>query len=120
MARLMKRFAIGVCLILITVHAQAQDLKDPTRPAISANLQTGEVELEHVPILQSVLISPTRKFAVIDGKTVRLHAKFGDQTLVRLSETEAVLRRGRELQVLKLFPDVEKKVVRNSAKSTNN
>ncbi|TXI90267.1 MAG: MSHA biogenesis protein MshK [Burkholderiaceae bacterium] len=120
MARLMKHVVSSIYLMALTSLVSAQEFKDPTRPAISTNQQAGESELEHVPVLQSILISPTRKFAVIDGKTVRLHAKFGDQVLVKLSETEAVLKRGREVQVLKLFPGVEKELIRKSAKSINN
>lgn len=101
---------------LMVAVASAQDLRDPTRPAVSSLQEGATEELEHIPVLQSVLISPTRKFAVIDGKTVRLNAKFGDQVLVKLTETEAVLKRGRELQVLKLFPELDKKIVRSTKK----
>lgn len=112
----LKLLLVVVTSLLVVRFAAAQDLRDPTRPAI-ASMQAGAAEeLEHVPVLQSVLISPTRKFAVIDGKTVRLNAKFGDQVLVKLTETEAVLKRGRELQVLKLFPEVDMKIVRSTKK----
>lgn len=102
-------FLMVAALLSSSVHAQ--DLKDPTRPP---NLSTGgDVTMIAEPVLQSILIGPVRKFAIIDGKTVKLNGKFGDQTLVKLTETEAVLKRGRELQTLKLFPDIEKKTVRN-------
>lgn len=90
----------------------SQELKDPTRPA---NLGVGPGGSgTDLPVLQSVLIAPDRKFAIIDGKTVRLNGKFGDQVLVKLTETEATLKRGKVLQTLKLFPDVEKKIIRDA------
>ena len=116
MVRSLKLLLVGLASFLVTLVASAQDLRDPTRPAIASMQGSAAEELEHVPVLQSVLISPTRKFAVIDGKTVRLNAQFGDQVLVKLTETEAVLKRGRELQVLKLFPEVDKKIVRSAKK----
>lgn len=62
-----------------------------------------------LPVLQSVLLSATRKAAIISGQTVMLGEKFGTARLVKLTPSEAVLRTGDSLQVLKLFPDVEKK-----------
>ncbi|WP_230404591.1 MULTISPECIES: MSHA biogenesis protein MshK [Undibacterium] len=90
----------------------AQELRDPTRPP-TLNLSGPDIDVAPQPVLQSVLIGPNRKFAIIDGKTVKLNGKFGDYVLIKLTETEAVLKRGRELQTLKLFPDIEKKSLRN-------
>jgi hypothetical protein len=42
---------------------------------------------------------------------VKLNGRFGDQILIKLTETEAVLRRGKMKTVLRLFPDFEKKPV---------
>lgn len=90
--------------------ALAQPLADPTRPP-----QTGDSSAEVVSIarsrLQSVLISPGRKLAVIDGQTVRLGGRVGDATLVDISETQVVLQRHGESQTLKLHPAAEKKPV---------
>ncbi len=94
--------------------AKADDLKDPTRPPNLAFVSTGE--LDHVPVLQSVLISNSRKFAIIDGKTVNLNSKFGEQTLIKLSETEVVLRKGKERQVLKLYPMISKRMINGPKK----
>jgi len=62
-----------------------------------------------MPVLQSIILSATRKAAMISGQTVILGEKFGEARLVNLTPSEAVLRTGEGLQVLKLFPDVEKK-----------
>jgi len=64
-----------------------------------------------------VLISPTRRVAVIDGQTVALGEKFGEARVVRIAEDEVVLRNGQDQQVLKLFPAIEKR--RNSRHSAH-
>ncbi|MGH8630569.1 MAG: hypothetical protein ACREU7_07370, partial [Burkholderiales bacterium] len=87
----------------------AQALADPTRPPLpqSANsLQTGTAT--PASRLTSVLISPGRRIAVIDGNAVSLGGKVGDATLVGVSETEVVLRKGEETEVLKLLATAEK------------
>ena len=102
-----------VCLLVLAVSpAWAQALADPTRPP-SASAAAGAPQAALPgPQLQSVLLSPGRKLAVISGEMVALGGKYGDATLVRLTESEAVLKAGGELQVLKLYPGVDKKPVR--------
>lgn len=100
----------------MTVHGglAADVLPDPTRPpdvfgggaTVASETETAPVPL---PVLQSILLSATRKAAIISGQTVVLGESFGTARLVQLTSSEAVLRTGDSLQVLKLFPDVEKK-----------
>lgn len=102
--------------------AMAQNLQDPTRPADavlpSAAVIAGESGISG-PVLQSVLIGPTRKIAVIDGQAIALNGLFGDQVLIRIEESEVVLRRGKTTQTLKLFPDFEKKNSHKERKHKN-
>ncbi|MFA7239195.1 MAG: hypothetical protein WC091_03720 [Sulfuricellaceae bacterium] len=105
-------------LLAMTVYCcQAADvLPDPTRPpdAFGGSVATGaEPETAPAPtpapVLYSVLLSSTRNAAIISGQSVMLGEKFGAARLVKLSPGEAVLRTGDSLQILKLFPEVEKK-----------
>lgn len=89
--------------------ALAQNLPDPTRPPALLIQASNDLETVAGPVLQAILIAPNRHVAIISGQTVELNGKYGDQTLVRISETEVVLRNGKELLTLKLFPDFEKK-----------
>ena len=98
----------------MTVHCcqAAENWPDPTRPpdVFGGGGDEGvEVAPPPVPVLQSILLSATRKVAVISGQPVALGGKFGEARLVKLTPSEAVLQTGDTLQVLKLFPDVEKK-----------
>jgi hypothetical protein len=59
-------------------------------------------------VLQSVLLSPERKAAVISGKVVAPGGRIEGLTLVRLTETEATLAGPRGSVRLRLYPGVEK------------
>jgi MSHA biogenesis protein MshK len=54
------------------------------------------------------LISPSRRIAIISGKTLKAGDKIGDAQLVSISENEVVLRSGKQLQVLRLYPSLRK------------
>ncbi len=86
----------------------AQNLSDPTQPpAALLAPQQGVEATPGAPQLQSVLLSRNpggRAVAVISGQTVRLGGKVGDAVLVRIAQNEVVLRRGKALETLKLFP----------------
>lgn len=109
----------GIFLLHILLMAggacQAENLPDPTRPPASlgplppAFGEEPDNTPAPMPVLQSIILSPSRKAAIISGQTVVLGEKFGEARLVKLTESEAVLRTNDGLQVLKLFPDVDKK-----------
>lgn len=88
----------------------AQTLADPTRPPTSLGTSPEPHAATNAagPELQSVLISPTRRVAIINGQSIKLGEKFGEATLVKIGESEVVLRNGQDVQVLKLFPNVQK------------
>jgi len=103
-------WALGVVLAFMPAVALAQAMTDPTRPP------TGYAEADvgmasGGPVLQSVLITPTLQAAIINGEMVKLGGKFGGAKLVKVSESEVVLKDGGESQVLKLYPGVEKRAV---------
>lgn len=98
-------------------YALAQALVDPTRPPTMAAQAVAEIAPTGGPVLQSVLISPQRVEAIISGKTVRLGDKVGNASVVRIKESEVVLRHGKNLQVLKLFPNIEKKQATSSPRA---
>lgn len=100
------------CLALLAQGAAAQLPHDPTRPPPgydTAPAAGAETEGAGAMTLQSVMISPTRKAAIISGVMVKLGEKYGDAVLVKVAENEVVLRSGNENQVLKLHPGVEKR-----------
>lgn len=95
-------------LLMISPVASAAELADPTRPPPAfENAAQGEAA-NNGPVLQSVLIAPGRKEAVISGQTVTVGQKFGDARVEKIAESEVVLRSGKNVQTLKLFPGMEK------------
>jgi MSHA biogenesis protein MshK len=88
--------------------AQAQVLTDPTRPPSALSGSPAAQEEPAGTQLQSVLLSSGRKVAVINGAMVPLGGMVGEAKVVRISETEVVLKKGDETEVLKLFPGVDK------------
>lgn len=101
-----------VVIALFSAAVTAQNLLDPTRPPILHAASASTAQVDSGPVLQSILIAPDRRIAIINGQTVALHGKYGNQVLIKLTETEAVLRNGKALQTLKLHPDFEKKINR--------
>lgn len=92
------------------VHAivAAQALPDPTRPPSMMSAEQHASATPVGPVLQSILVSPRRAEAIISGRTVRVGDRVGDAKVVRITETEVHLREGKNLQTLKLFPNIEK------------
>ena len=92
-----------------SASASAQITTDPTRPpaALAVEAPRGAVAANQ---LQSVMISPTRKTAIINGVVVELGKKYGDAVLTKVAEDEVVLESGGSRQVLRLHPAVDKKI----------
>ncbi len=105
----------ALALAFWCASATAQVTTDPTRPP--AGFDSGMTAPDAGGdgsggmTLQSVLISPTHKAAIISGVVVKLGEKYGDAVLVRVAENEVVLRSGGVQQVLKLYPGVDKREI---------
>ena len=114
-------FAIALGASLAMGDARAQITNDPTQPP--GGYATGDPGLAGDAVgglvLQSVMISPSLKAAIISGAMVRLGDKYGDAVLIKVAENEVVLKSGEGSQVLKLYPGVEKReIVPVAAKTT--
>lgn len=105
---------IGVYLLgmlLLPPRVQAESLPDPTRPPAELGAVAAEGAEMGVkgPRLQSVLISAGRKSAIIGGQVVGLGEKYGEARVIKITESEVVLKTGNVKETLRLFPDVEKR-----------
>jgi len=92
-----------------THAALGQSLSDPTRPpsASGAPGPQGDADAP-TTVLQTVLISPGRKLAVINGAVVLLGGKVGEATLASISETGVVLKYSDRTEVLTLLGGIER------------
>ena len=106
--------------LIWTGTAQAQ-VSDPTRPAgnqvtaeggsgVSAPVESG---------VQTVILRPGGKSAaVINGQYVVVGGKFGDKRVLRITESEIVLKGESGREVIKVMPSVEKTPARKTAART--
>lgn len=104
------RLTCLVVAMLFPVIAVAEELADPTRlPAIMAEpvAAVGGAAESQPTRLTSILISTTRRAAIIDGETVELGDKHGADRLIEVNEGGVVLKGAQGRQVLTLFPDVK-------------
>ena len=108
-SRMLARGMLTALLCVGPWCAWAQSLPDPTRPPAAYTQGANAEDTVRDPVLQSIIITPQRRFAVIDGQRVELGARFGDARLMTITDTEAILVSAQGRQVLKLFPDVHMK-----------
>ncbi len=99
-----KTLCLAGWLALSETPALAQGLIDPMRPPAAFDRSAGQQVASTEPVLQSVLVGPNRRVAVIDGETVRQGDRFRDARVARIIPGAVELVRGAERQVLKLNP----------------
>jgi MSHA biogenesis protein MshK len=92
--------------------ALAQVLNDPTRPAAGVYSSESTDAAAAGPVLQSVMITPTARSAIIGGEVVKLGAKYGDARIIKITESEVVLRSSTGIETLKMYPGVDMKPVK--------
>ena len=105
MAARMIFFALALAWL---IPSAAAALPDPTAlPA--APSATGDAA-RLTGTLTAIKTSRRQKIAVIDGLEVAVGGRYQDARVVRIGESEVVLRRGRETTVLKLYPHIDKQL----------
>ena len=99
----------SICALLLLcpgLAGNAHALKDPTQPTDPNNyFGSAESRSDNNWALQSILSSPQRRIAVINGTRVKEGDRIGSARVVRIRDSHVVLNtRGRTL-TLRLFPD---------------
>lgn len=88
---LIKLVFVGLVLHLNMVLAEV--LRDPTKPPATLDATAEDASQTPAgPVLQSVTLGTTAKFAMISGETVMLGQHYQDYVLVQLKADEAKLR----------------------------
>jgi len=114
-SKLLRHSMAALGCILCFGSAAAEQLSDPTRPPFElvpglagggAAKDAGETARTPTQGLQSVIISPQREAAIINGIEVEVGAKYGDAVLIVVAETCVVLMGPQGRQVLHMFPSV--------------
>ena len=103
---------LGLALVvsLGAPRSVAQGLNDPTRPPREipgGGASAFDPAVSSSPA-QVVIISKERRQATINGRTVSLGGRYGDATLVRISDEEIVLQRPEGTETIKLYSSVQR------------
>jgi MSHA biogenesis protein MshK len=109
-------------VLLAALPAHAQGLNDPTRPPREILGDTGEVSDAAAggSPAQVVVISSDRRQATINGRTVSLGGRYGDATLVRISDEEIVLQKADSMEIIRLYSSVNRKMRLSPDRSPTN
>lgn len=102
----MRRLVFATAVWLLSCAAQGAPFPDPTRPPSMTG--SGDDTSPGGPQLESILIAPDRRLAVINGEQVTLGSKIGGGAVVRITETEVVVRGAEGEQTLRLYPDTRR------------
>ena len=91
---------------LLSLPAQAQ-FEDPTRPPNFSELASNAAQDSSAPAwqLSSILVSPQRSIAIINGKTVKQGDRIGNARVLKIQTTGVILRTGEETFTVKLLPE---------------
>jgi MSHA biogenesis protein MshK len=115
------KFVAALLALSSAGAAYAENLPDPTRPPAELSAPAsapGGAVVKTGPVLQSVQISPSSRSAIISGQRVVQGDVIGDARVVKISESEVVLKSGSEIKTLKLFPGVEKRVSKTAERKS--
>jgi hypothetical protein len=107
----MSRVISCVIGLLASAIAHGAPFTDPTRPPRELELpgDSASAAAAGAPRLESVLIAPDRRIAVINGTQYTEGGAFGEVRVLRITESEVVIHRGGREEVLKLFPQSGKR-----------
>jgi len=98
----MSRIAHAVVATLLCASAHGAPFGDPTRPPGQVE-SAADAGPNGAPRVESILIAPDRRIAVVNGREVTVGSQLGDARVVRISESEVVIRRTGGEETLKLF-----------------
>ena len=99
--------ALAITASLWRTDAAAQVLNDPTRPPAGlAPADAAATGALATPRLQSVMITPSERFAIIGGERIKLGGKYGEAEVIGITETEVTLRSASGTETLRMYPEV--------------
>jgi hypothetical protein len=108
---------VALGLAFAIEQAEAQALSDPTRPPDVAEAVGDAPTVSRGPLLQAVLISTQRRYAVIDGRQVGLGTRIGAARIVGITESAVILEGASGRTTLKLLPGVGRATVESASES---
>lgn len=98
---------LAALLVWVSMSQAAEDLErllDPTRPHQPGTVSAVAQEAITGPELQSTMISPTFRRAVISGRTYKQGDKIGGAVIISIQPYEVTLKQGGRETRLRLLP----------------
>jgi hypothetical protein len=111
---MLARTLAAAAALLLSAGSMAQALTDPTQPPLELirasviDPATGEAAAARRPRVESILLSSARKGAIINGQYVPLGGAYGKAVLVSISATEVTLETDKKLEMIKLYPPMDR------------
>ena len=102
----MKTWSVPFLLLVVSLETMAAAFPDPTRPATFT--PSAPASPAGRPRLESVLIAPDRRIAVISGQRVQVGDRIYGAEVVSITEGAVVLRTGQGSETLALFPQLKR------------
>ena len=85
-------------------YSQVITLRDPTQPVIPEHMvEIPKDNMETVYVLQSIIISPSRKLALINDKYVRVGDMIGEAKVEAIEKNYVILLQAGRKQTIYLF-----------------
>lgn len=105
---------VGLIVVFVAsipvAAAVAETLPDPTRPMdFVGSTKRAVPAAPAAPVLQSTVVSPDRKVAVISGKRVRIGDTYNGAVVTDITPYEVRMNRGGRETSLRLHPKLTEK-----------
>lgn len=104
--RRLTKATAALTALLAFASVNAEDLPDPTRPPAALGMNAEDAAGYQGPGLQSIYVSPSRREATVDGQPVKVGGKIGEATVIGITDDAVIVREGKELRTLRLFPNL--------------
>lgn len=101
-AKFIKYRALVVALMINSIASFSTTLRDPTEP-LDASLIGGASDASGMFQLQSIIVSPTRILAMIDGQMVGVGSDIHGARVLAIGKNHVVLLQGGQKKTLFLF-----------------
>ncbi|MFL6622704.1 MAG: hypothetical protein ACJ8J7_04155 [Sulfurifustaceae bacterium] len=102
------RSVLAIVLVVVTATVHAGALSDPTQPVGFGARRAAPAPVPAGPVLQSTMVSPDRKVAVISGKTVKVGDTFDGAVVTDIKPYEVRMTRGGRETTLRMLPKLVK------------
>jgi MSHA biogenesis protein MshK len=106
----MTRRQLALCALLTALPVFGSALIDPTRPAGQGSTATVRAHTAHSDwTLDSTLVAPDRRVAVINGKRVSEGETVDGARVIQIRKLEVLIQAAGKRKTLQLLPDIVKK-----------